>query len=388
MLFPLCAEAQQGGGTTGGTAPKNAPPPPAAASPSSRIPPQRLPEQILISGSVVLEDGTPPPFEAAIELDCGISVTKVADTDISGRFSFRFGDTRSFSQVLPDASQKMPNTFDRGSGGDPFDTAFPTSVQAPSLSSRLAGCELRAKFGGYRSSAIRLGGSPLSGLNEVGTIVIYPMERVRGSAVTATSLLAPKAARKSVEKAEKAFREKKLEETEALLKSAIAIYPKYGEAYFLLGQLYRNQQRYQEARDAFTKAKDIDSLYVSPYIQLGWLASIERNWQETANLTEQALALDPVSFPEGYYLNALANYNLRNLDLAEKRARQEKLLDPVHEFPRVHLILANILASKNDTAGSIAEMKNYLQFAPNSPDAGVIRERLQEEEKLANAGGK
>ena len=87
--------------------------------------------------------------------------------------------------------------------------------------------------------------------------------------------------------------------------------------------------------------------------------------------------------PEGYYFNAIAYYNLSKLDLAEKSARQEQRLDSKHQFPRVHLILANILARKQDTAGSIKEMQDYLKVAPNASDADYVRARVQEKEKLS-----
>jgi hypothetical protein len=93
--------------------------------------------------------------------------------------------------------------------------------------------------------------------------------------------------------------------------------------------------------------------------------------------------LDPMSFPEAYYLNALANYNLNNLDLAEKRALQGLRDGPAREFPQVYLILAYIAASKNNNTGAIEGLRNYLKYAPNAADAERARSQLHE--RLAKA---
>jgi tetratricopeptide (TPR) repeat protein len=397
LSWAMAQESGKGGGSTGnggdkggnsGPARPNAERPPVyMPQPDSQAPEQPSPELIFISGRVILEDGTPPPFGAFIERDCGGSITKEAAVSFDGHFGFQVGDRNRFGSLFPDASE--------GIGQDPFDqeqnigglgeSGFPRGRQTIPLSSRLMGCELRAKLQGYRSTVVRLDSGPMTGQNEVGTIVVYPIERVKGTAVSLTSLLAPKTARKSMERAQKAFQKKKYGESESLLRAAIDVYPRYVEAWFALGQLLQQEQRNDEARGAYAKAVDADKLYVGPYIRLAQLSLTEGKWQEAANLTDQALALDPISFPEGYYFNALAYYNLGKLDLAEKSARQEQRLDSRHQFPRVHLILANILARRQDTVGAIKEMRNYLKLAPNASDADYVRSRVQEKEKLSKA---
>jgi tetratricopeptide (TPR) repeat protein len=400
LFFLPWAMAQQsgkGGGSTGNGAdkggnggparPDTGRPPVYMPQPDLRVPEQSSSELIFISGTVMQEDGTPPPFGAFIERDCGGSITKEAAVEVNGHFGFQVGDRNRFASLFPDASDGIEQ--------DPYDqeqtirglgeSGFPRGRQTTSLSSRLMGCELRAKLQGYRSTAVRLDSGLVTGHNEVGTIVVYPIERVKGTSVSLTSLLAPKSAKRSMERAKKAFQKKKYGESESFLRAATGAYPRYVEAWFALGQLLQQQQRNDEARAAYAKAVEADKLYVGPYIRLAQLSLIEGKWQEAADLTDQALALDPITFPEGYYFNALAYYNLSKLDLAERSARQEQRLDSKHQFPRVHLILANILARRRDTAGSIKEMQNYLKVAPNASDADYVRSRVQEKEKLSKA---
>jgi hypothetical protein len=46
-------------------------------------------------------------------------------------------------------------------------------------------------------------------------------------------------------------------------------------------------------------------------------------------------------------------------------------------------IASNILHKKGDIAGALAEMRDYLTYAPNADDVEIVRARIQEEEKLA-----
>jgi tetratricopeptide (TPR) repeat protein len=388
LIFALPSALAQQGGATGGTSVPAAKEPsrPTVINTPRELPriPQRVPPLIFITGKVIQEDGTPPPFGTVIELDCRGSVTREALVNTNGSFSFQLGDPNRLGSVTPDASERIgdsPFSEDLSIKGS-YESMFPSTTQAGRYPSRIMGCELRAQMSGYRSTAIRIDAAPQQGQNEIGTILVYRTERIVGTTVSATNLLAPKAARKSVEKARKALQKDKFDDAEKLLKSALDIYPRYGEAWSELGVLYLRRNQNEAARTAILKAMETDKMFVKPYIQIGWLASIEQKWQEAADYTEMALELDPITYPDMYYLNSLANYNLNKLDLAEKRARQEQRLDPRYRFPQVFLILANIYAMKNNSEGTILEMRNYLKHAPNAPNADLIRLRLQAQESL------
>ncbi len=329
------------------------------------------PQEIFISGFVVKDNGT-PPVGADIELECRGAVTRESTVGANGRFSFRLGDSNRFGQQYQDVSQDTPDPFGRDGGSSPFDIGpsfVTTRVQKMPGDSSLAGCTLRAALSGYKSSYIEMAGVSLSMLTDIGTLVLYPSEKIKGSTTSATSLLAPKSARKTMEKAKAALRKDKPGDAEKYLQSATALYPKYGEAWFLLGKLYQNQQRIPEARDAYTKAIAIDGLYVYPHIWLAWISAAEHKWQDVAELTDKALALDPISFPEAHYLSAMAGLNLKNPGRAEKSALQTERLDSTHRYPKVHLILASMFAGKSDMVGSIEELRKYLRFGPRGAQA-------------------
>jgi hypothetical protein len=321
-ILPLSI-AQQSGGNTGSTGnetspkqptPPPAPPPIVTPPPDALVPPRDLNPQVFISGQVILEDGAPPPMGAVVEMDCGSTKTREAMVSPNGHFSFQVGDNTQIGQMMPDASEGYDERFRRDSynSNSSATGAFANLRDIARRSAmfshaNLAGCDLRAQLQGYLSSSARMEGISFTRIVDVGVIVVYPVERVKGTTVSASSLLAPKTAKRAMEQGKKEFKKGKFEESEALLKAAIEQYRNYGEAWLQLGQLYQKQLRKDDARHALQKAIEADAYFIPPYLALGWLESQEKRWREVADNTDRVLALDPMSFPEAYYLNALAN---------------------------------------------------------------------------------
>ena len=237
ILLP-CAGAQQttpgGTGTesSGGTTQPKIPPsvpsmPPIIPAPKQDRAPQApaVSETVYITGSVIQDDGSPPPFGTVIELDCGDTITREATVDSTGGYGFQVGSRNRIGRVMPDASDRI--------GEDVFETADAsqnmgfrdqlTLARTTPLSVRLLRCEVRGQYPGYRSTSARMKAGSIWGYTEVAPILMYPITRVRGTSVSLTSLLAPKQARRSVERATKALKKEQFNEAEALLKSAIGI---------------------------------------------------------------------------------------------------------------------------------------------------------------------
>jgi Flp pilus assembly protein TadD len=389
-LMP-CAFAQKGTpGSGSGNSGATAPSVPIIVTPSTgnrarQVP--MVPEIIYIAGSVVQEDGSAPPFGTVIELDCGDTVTREAIVDGEGHYGFQLGSSNRIGRVMADASERIDqDVFDAGAASqNPAAGEFSTSMRTSPLSVRLLRCEVRAQYPGYRSTTVRIRPGTSSGYTEIGTILIYQLTKVQGTSVSVTSMLAPKGARRSVEQAAKLLKKGKYGEAESLLKSSTAIYPANAESWFLLGEVYRLQNRAKEARNSYSRALQADPLYVFPYLRLARLNLKEEDWKDAADFSDKALALDPIAFPEAYYLNALAKFNLADLDAAERSARRGQRLDLGHQYPQMHLILAKILSARQDAQGAIVEMRMYLKAAPKAEDPARVRARLEGKEKLATA---
>ena len=85
--------------------------------------------------------------------------------------------------------------------------------------------------------------------------------------------------------------------------------------------------------------------------------------------------------------NAVAHYNLNDVEAAEQSARRTEKLDTRHKFPQVSRLLGVILAGRREYAAAANEFRDYLKFAPGVKDAYAVRSELADMERLAAAAG-
>ena len=333
-----------------------------------------------------MEDGTPPPDSVVIERVCNGMPRPEGYTDSRGRFSFQLGQQ---TRMMADASVGA-NEAGFSRGGGTFDPMGSRNQGTPDafggISTRdLAGCELRASLPGFRSDVVMLSGRRMFDNPDVGTIVLRRLGNVEGTTVSMTSLQAPKEARKAYEKGAKALNNKKWPEAQKEIEKAVGLYPQYAIAWNDLGRALEQQNKLPEARDAYGKAVVADAKFVKPYLQLAGIAARENKWQEVAETTDQILKLNPVDFPGAYFYNALAYVNLKNLDSAEKSAREVVKMDTQHRFAKASHLLGIILAQKGDFAGATQYIKQFLSLGPSAGDTEVAKKQLAELERLAGA---
>ena len=98
--------------------------------------------------------------------------------------------------------------------------------------------------------------------------------------------------------------------------------------------------------------------------------------------------LDPYSYPQAYFFNSVANYNLGKKEAAEKSAREAQKLDTQHRWPKVNHLLGVLLAERREYSAAAQHMRDYLTFAPGAQDAERVRSQLSELEKMAGAQSK
>jgi superkiller protein 3 len=247
----------------------------------------------------------------------------------------------------------------------------------------LIGCELRASLPGYQSQVVMLSGRRLFDNPDVGTIILKRLGNVEGTTISMTSLSAPKDARKAYEKGREAVARKKWAEAQKQLEKAVQLHPEYAAAWFELGRAFEFQNNTAQAREAYGKALAADPKFINPYLQLAGIAARERNWQEVVEVTDRILQLNPFDFPGAYFYNAVANFNLRKLDAAEKSAKEALKLDTRNRFPKVNHLLGLILAQKHQFAGAVTHLRNYLTLVPDAPDAETVKKQLAEVEQFA-----
>jgi tetratricopeptide (TPR) repeat protein len=146
-------------------------------------------------------------------------------------------------------------------------------------------------------------------------------------------------------------------------------------------QLQRNDP--PGARRSFQQSIAADSKYVSPYLGLTQLALREQNWHELAEVSDKLLALNPISFPDVWFSNSLANYFLQGFAAAEKSARRGLQLDTEHRVPKLEYVLELVLLMKPDYPDAAQHLRAFLSLAIKPAEVSEAQEQLDEIARLS-----
>jgi tetratricopeptide (TPR) repeat protein len=169
-------------------------------------------------------------------------------------------------------------------------------------------------------------------------------------------------------------------------------------AYLLLSLVYVRLGDADKAYGAINQARTLDPLNPQMYRQLSAvLAQQGRNndaevaltqeeaitalqqekWRDAAEASERVLQADSAGYPSAYYLNAMANLRIGNLDAAEKSARAAIRLDRANRNPRTSYVLGLVLAEKHEYGQAADALNAYLRAVPNAPDSETVRMQLR-----------
>jgi Tfp pilus assembly protein PilF len=337
---------------------------------------------IYFSGKVAMQDGS-VVSQVTIERVCGGIAKTVAYTDSNGHFSFQWGDRNMIVTDASDSGTGRSRTSGSGGFGSAQSAGGGSALATDPFGNRMMNCELRANVPGFTSDTVDLFNRRTADNPDVGILVLHRTAGVEGSSISVTSMMAPKPAKKAYDQGLQALLKGKANDAAKDFEKALALYPQYADAWVNLGKLRVEQHSIEAAREAFRKAIESDPKVVTPYMELGLLAAKDANWQESGKYLDRAVELDPVDFPQAWYADAVANYNLAKYDAAEKSARAAVKLDPRHVNPRSSYLLGLVLTEKHDYAGAAAEVAAYVKLAPNAPDLAQAKEKLEELEKQA-----
>jgi len=342
---------------------------------------------LLITGKVQMDDGSPLPDAVLIQLVCRASPRNIGYTDRKGSFGIDLNDRATNSMYL-DASQASQPGIGATNGQT---SALNNSSLSTASSSGIfgtrdyLGCDVRASMPGFRSDDIHLDARRSMDNPEIGTIFLHRLGNVEGLTISATSTMAPKDAKKSFDKGRADMQKGKSDDAQKEFEKAVGMYPKFAEAWYYLGLTQEDKKNVEEARKSFAQALDADAKYVNPYLELASIDMREQKWQDAADISDRVMHLNPVDFPQAYYFNAFANFNLQKFDLAEKSAKDGLSRDTAHKYPRMSRILAVIMAQRQDYTGAAEQLRAYLQFAPTASDVDIVKKQLAEIDKSLEA---
>jgi len=331
------------------------------------------------SGSVTMEDGSPPPDAVLLERVCNGIPHDVGWTDPKGHFSFKVG--RNDSSQSGDASEM---------------TNRPTDVEKPMgsamqysnpITTALHDCDLGAVLTGYRSDRVSLKVAS-AGAVSLGSIVLHPVSKASALTISATTLEAPGNARKAYEKGLEAAHLKKWDVAIASFKKATDVYPKYAMAWYQLGEAQLAHGDLAGAGNSWLQASQADPKYVKPLERLTMLADQKQDWTSEAKYSDAWLQLDADDFPGAWLLNAIAKARLGDPEQAEHSAREGIRVDREQRIPRLDYVLGLLLAARRQFAESADCFRTYLKLAPNARDADAVRQQLAEYDRMTASGQK
>jgi tetratricopeptide (TPR) repeat protein len=308
-------------------------------------------------GSVIVSNGSLPWDPIAVIVTCGGTTKFTTTTDPKGNFVIA-----------------------------PHETYNSTPIQSEhkAVIARFVGCNVDASFPGYDSTRLVVADRNVLDSPSVGTITLSREEGAKGSASSATSAAASKDAVKSFEKARMEWLDNKMDRAQKDLQKAVQIYPQYAEAWYQLGRV-QEAAKSPEAHDSYSKAVAADPLFVLPHEHLASLAAQAGRWQETLDETARELELNPRGTLQVWYYNALANMQLKKMDVAEASAKKSLAMDPLHEQPNTEQLLAVLLANKGDDAGALEHLKNCLTYFPPGPDLELVKQQIAQLEPAVKA---
>jgi tetratricopeptide (TPR) repeat protein len=348
---------------------------------------------LLMTGTVLMEDGSPAPPTIQAELICNGQILRQDLLDPDGRFEFElgnetskgitdtsvtnYGDVRNISR-----GQDITMAGNRAQGG---------GLQSPSLGRvQLAGCEIRLPATpGFISNKITLTTRSVFDDPEVGTIVLQRARNVDPAIVTLTTLSAPPEAREAYNMALDEM-SKTPPDTAAAIKSldnAVEVYPDFAVAWNKLGELQTLSKKPDEARKAYEKAIKIDPDYLGPYLGLAKLHLDAGNPKKAVDLTSKAIEKAPDS-PQCLYSHGLANYNFKKFDDAKKAFLTIKKNGHDPLFPMTSFFLAMIYTMAGDFKSAAPEFRLYLKNTPEESIPPKLRDWINTKLQEWTASGK
>ena len=185
----------------------------------------------------------------------------------------------------------------------------------------------------------------------------------------------PEAAQKEFKLGSKEMDKKHWPEAKDHFQKAIALFPKYAEAFNDLALANIQLKDGQGAVESFRSATQIDPSLPQANLYLGQFYYENKQYKNAEPYLVRAAADQPKS---AQILTVLANTQLQNgeTDLALTNARKVPSLENHKQFAISHLIVAQALTGKGQDHEIAKEYEAYLKEAPDSPLAPRVKEAL------------
>jgi tetratricopeptide (TPR) repeat protein len=330
---------------------------PETGTPLSGARSQIATERVSIMGKVITQDGSAPAGHGEVILKCGSTERARTSIDSHGGYSMMVA-------VAPD------------------DATVGLAEREPGTSAiqNWSDCEIAAQVSGYTSPSVHLFGNH-DHVVQVSPIIVHPNSVAEGFSVSVASLQAPEKAKKDFEKGEQQAKKGRWAAASDYFRRAVQAYPRYALAWLELGRTQAQQNSFMEAQQSFHQAVSQDSHLLDGYVELARIALQQSAWKELADATDHLVEAYPNAFPQYWFLNGAAKYNLGDRAAAGVSAERGLRLDSKHSIPQLEYLYAMTLAAKHDYKAAAEHLGEYLRLAPHSADSQAAQAKLAELEK-------
>ena len=171
--------------------------------------------------------------------------------------------------------------------------------------------------------------------------------------------------------------EQQPEKAVTALKAALAIDPLYAEAHNTLGTIFMQQKRFAEAEMEFVEACN-NKLYQTPekaYHNLGNLFRMQDKNEQALGCYRKAIEINSDYFPAHYELSSLY-FSLNKFELAAQEAEKARQISPEH--PGVWLQIGKIEKALQKIPQATEAFKQVIKLQPR----GIFADHATEELNL------
>ena len=304
-------------------------------------------------------------------LGFGQSATPVSDH--IGRVLIRVRDRVNEEQLAQVQVQLI--RFPNGVVGEQF-TGSDGSVQFSGLS--VGAFTVRASCRGYEPGEAQIDLRNSDGTLQSVDLALIPRRHEESGApngiVAAGTLRAPDNARREFERGSRLLNEKKdVARSIAAFQRAIALYPNYADAYFLMGTAQMQTSAASDAEISLRKAIALNGHMTAPYYPLALLLFGQHRYAEEKELLLTAEKLDATDWRWPFELaRCHAQQGVWESALRYAVTASGSTNVP----PKVHLLIADICANSDRPREAVAELELFARLDPESSFMERVREVL------------
>jgi Ca-activated chloride channel homolog len=308
----------------------------------------------VLMGKVMMDDGSVPARTVAIERFCGEKAEHIAATNAKGEFIWR---------VTVSPGLMATNNFATTVGG----MIGSSIAHAP--------CVIRAALAGYESNVIDFEDAN-SFINPVLPTLILSRRGTQLSFETFSGSV-PHSASADWNRADKSIRKRDWPEAERQLRAALTAAPKFAVGWEMLGDLLQLTHKPVDAQEAYRNALAINPHLIPAYLMLARLEMAAHDWEATEKTAAGLLQADTKrQYPEAYVFQAIARYQLKDLDSAGTSAEEAIRQDKKHDVPLAEYVYGLILEARHAYPEAKQHISRFLELDPNAAEAASARTRI------------